>query len=77
MLLLRIAHVAQRRAHVLGAAGLAFEQHVIAAQMNLGRLARRLQLFEVTPTGFTLLIFLVADGLGVGDSFGNRRSRGR
>ena len=77
MLLLRIAHMAQRRTHVVRAAGLAFEQHVIATQMNFGRLARRLQLFEVTPAGFALLILLVADGLRVGDSFRNRRSRGR
>ena len=39
MLLVRIAHVAQRRTHVERAARLALVQHVVTAQVNLGGLA--------------------------------------
>ena len=76
-LLLRIAHVAVRRPHVQRPAQVAFEQHIVAAQMHLSRFARGLQLFQVTVAEFALLILFIADGLRVNDSFGDWRSCGR
>ena len=46
ILLFRIAHVAQRRAHVKRAADLAFVKNVVAAQMNFRRLAGGAQLLH-------------------------------
>jgi hypothetical protein len=76
VLLVRIAHVAQRRTHVERAARLTLEKHIVTAQVNLGRLAGSSQLFQVTPTGFSLFVFLAANGLCVGDPLwdGNRFS---
>ena len=44
-LLVRIAHMTQRRAHVKRAADLALGQNIVAAQVNLGSFAGGLQLF--------------------------------
>jgi hypothetical protein len=44
-LLLRIAHMTERWAHVERAASLTLEQHIVAAQMNLGQFTGSLQLF--------------------------------
>src|ERR1051326_1640083 len=75
-LLVRIAHVTQRRTHVKRPAGLTLEQHIVSAQVNLRRLARRLQLLQVPVTELALFVLLVADGLRVRNPFwnGNRVS---
>lgn len=44
MLLSRIAHVTERRAHVERAAPVALEEHIIAAQVTFGRFAGGAQL---------------------------------
>jgi 8-oxo-dGTP diphosphatase len=64
-LLIRIAHMAQRRAHVQRPARLALRQHIVATQMNLGRLARRSQLLQMTVAKLSLFIFLVANSLRI------------
>src|ERR1051325_11911183 len=75
-LLLRVAHVSERWAHVERAAGLALEQHVIAAQMLFRLLAARAYLLQKTVARFALLILLVADGLRVGYLLRHARLRG-
>ena len=67
----------QRWAHVKRAAGLTLEQHIIAAQVDLGRFAGGAQLFQMAVTKFAFLVFLVAHSLRVGDPLGHRRSCGR
>jgi len=44
VLLSRIAHVPERRAHIERAAPVALEEHIIAAQVTFGRLASGAQL---------------------------------
>lgn len=66
-LLIRIAHMAQRRTHIKHPARLALGEHIITAQMNLGWLARRSQLLQVTVAEFSLFVFLVANGLCIRD----------
>ena len=70
-LFLRIAYVAEWRPHVERAAGLTFEEYVVAAQMLFCHLAARAQLLQVAVAELALLILLVADGLGVDDLFGH------
>ena len=70
-LLIRIAHVAQRRTHVQRAARLALEKHIVAAQMNLGRFTSSSQLLQVTVAQLSLFVSLVADSLCVGYPFGD------
>ena len=66
--------MAQRRSHVERAANLAFEQHIIASEMNFGGLSGSLQLLQMTVAEFVLFVALVADGLRVRDAFGNGRA---
>ena len=61
----------ERRPHVERAARLALGQHVVTTQMNLGGLACRSQLLQVTVAEFSLFIFLVADGLCIRDPLGD------
>jgi hypothetical protein len=63
--------VAQRRTHVERAACLALVKHVVTAQVNLGGFAGSSQLLQVTIAEFSLFVFLVANGLRVGDPFRN------
>jgi len=65
----------KRRSHVEGSTNLTFEQHVIAAQMNLGRLARSLQLLQMTVAQFAFFVALVADSLGIRDALRHRWRR--
>ena len=69
--------MAQRRSHVERAARLALIKYVVAAQMNLGWLAGSSQLLQMTIAEFSLFVFLVANGLRVGDSFGDGNGFGR
>ena len=71
MLLVRIAHVAQRRSHVKRAARLALRQHIVTAQVNLSGLTGGAQLLQVTVAEFSLFVLLVADGLCIRDSLGD------
>jgi mutator protein MutT len=50
---------------------LALEQHIVAAQMNLGRFTRSAQLLQVTVAQLSPFILLVADSLRVRDPFGD------
>jgi hypothetical protein len=49
---------------------LTLEQHIIAAQVNARRLARSVQLLQVPVAELSLLVFLVANRLRVGDPLG-------
>ena len=71
MLLQRIAHMAQGRSHVERAARLTLGKNVIAAQVHLSSFACRVQLLEMAVAKLALRIPFVADGLRVGDAFGN------
>ena len=75
ILLFRIAHVAERRAHVKRAADLAFVKNVVAAQMNFRRLAGSAQLLQVAVAEFFLFIPLVADSLSVRNPLWHRGCR--
>ena len=76
-LLIRIAHVAQRRTHVQHSARLAFREHVVAAQVDLRRLACGAQLLQVPVTELALLVLLVANSLRIDDPFGDGRGCSR
>jgi hypothetical protein len=76
-LLIWIAHVTERRPHVVRTARLTLEQHIVSAQVDLRRLTGSAQLFQMAVTKFALLILLVADRLRISNPFGNRRSSGR
>ena len=67
MLLIRIADVTQRRAHVERAARLALGKYIVTTQMTLGRLACRSQLLQVTVAEFSFFVFLIANGLCIRD----------
>ena len=67
--------MAEWRAHVKRAAYLAFEQDVIATQMNFRRLAGGAQLLQMPVAKFFLFIALVADSLGVRNPFWHRGRR--
>src|ERR1043165_3838678 len=74
MLLMRIAHVPERRTHVERAARLALRKHVVTAQVDLGGFARSSQLLEVPVAELSLFVLLVANGLSVRYPLGDRRS---
>jgi 8-oxo-dGTP diphosphatase len=57
--------MAQRRPHVHRAARLAFEKHVVAAQVNLGSFTGRAQLLQVAVAELSLFVLLVTNGLRV------------
>ena len=57
--------MAQRRTHVQRAARLAFEEHIVAAQVNLGSFTGCAQLFQVAVAELSLFILLVTNGLCV------------
>ena len=57
--------MAQRRTHVHRAARLAFEKHIVAAQVNLGSFTSRAQLLQVAVAEFSLFVLLVTNGLRV------------
>jgi hypothetical protein len=63
--------VSERRTHVKRPARLALEKHIITTQMDLGRFSRGPQLLQVTPTGFSLFIFLITNGLRVCNPLGD------
>ena len=75
VLLVRIAHVAQRWTHVERAARLALEQHIIATQMDLGSLSSGAQLLQVTVAKLSLFVFLVANSLRICYPLGDWRGR--
>jgi hypothetical protein len=56
---------------------LTLEEHIVTAQMNLCGLARRAQLLQMPVAQFSLFVLLIADGLGVCDSFGHRGGSAR
>src|SRR5436190_19615442 len=58
-LFVRIAQVTERRSHVQRAAKVAFKKNVIAAEMNLSVLARRVELLQVAVGGLGLFVSLV------------------
>ena len=67
--------MAERWPHVERAAYLAFVQDVVAAQMNLRRLAGRAQLLQMPVAKFFLFVPLVADSLGVRNPLWHRGCR--
>ena len=75
LLLVRVAHVAERRAHIHGAASVTLIKHVITSEMNFGWLSGSLQLLQMTIAELVLFVPFVADRLRVGNALRNRRSR--
>jgi hypothetical protein len=61
--------VSERRTHVKRATRLTLEKYIVTPQMDLGRFACGSQLLQVTPTGFSLFIFLTTNGLRVCNPF--------
>src|SRR5688500_6818448 len=76
-LLIGIANVSEWWAHVKRAAGLAFREHVVSTQMDLGSLTCRAQLLQMPIAKFAFGILFVADGLRIGDALRHLRRRGR
>jgi len=74
-LLLWIAYVAQWRTHVQLSANLTLEEHIVAAQVDLGGLSGCAQLFQMAVAEFAFFVPLVADGLRVCDPLRYRRRR--
>lgn len=65
--------MAQWGPHIKRAARLAFEQHIVATQMDLSSLTGRPQLLQVTVAKLSLFVFLVANGLRICYALGDRR----
>jgi hypothetical protein len=72
-LLVRIANMAQWRAHIERAAQTTLGQHIVATQVHLRRFARGAQLLQMAVAEFVLLVPFVTDGLSIRDAFRHRR----
>ena len=59
----------ERWTHVKRATRLTLEKYIVTTQMDLGGFTCGSQLLQVTPTGFSLLIFLITNGLCVCNPF--------